>query len=55
MIAEKPDGTGKSVAVKYAGALPDTIKDGVQVIVTGTLESESAFNATVVALSQGQQ
>jgi cytochrome c-type biogenesis protein CcmE len=54
-LAEKADGTGKSIAVKFSGALPDTIKDGVQVVVTGTLESADAFTATAVALSQGQK
>jgi cytochrome c-type biogenesis protein CcmE len=53
-LAQKPDGSGKSVAVKFSGALPDTIKDGVQVVVTGTLESGSIFSATAVSLSQGQ-
>jgi cytochrome c-type biogenesis protein CcmE len=55
VIAEKADGSGKSVAVKFSGALPDTIKDGVQVILTGTLTSADVFTATGVALSQGQQ
>jgi cytochrome c-type biogenesis protein CcmE len=54
VIAEKPDGTGKVVTVKYAGALPDTIKDSTKVVITGTLESADTFNATAVALSQGQ-
>jgi cytochrome c-type biogenesis protein CcmE len=52
VLSEKADGTGKSVAVKFGGALPDTIKDGVKVVVTGTLESADAFNATAVALAQ---
>ena len=54
VIAEKSDGTGKSVAVKYSGAMPDTIKDGKQVVVTGTLQNGDTFDATSVALSQGQ-
>ena len=54
VIAEKADGTGKSVSIKYSGALPATVKDGVQVVVTGTLESNDTFNATSVAISQGQ-
>lgn len=54
VLSEKADGTGKSVAVKFAGALPDTIKDGVKVVVTGTLESTTAFNATEVALAQDE-
>jgi cytochrome c-type biogenesis protein CcmE len=54
ILAEKKDGSGKSVAVKFSGALPDTIKDGVQVIVTGTLQAGNIFEATGVALSQVQ-
>ena len=54
-LTEKADGTGRTVAVKFSGALPDTIKDGVQVVVTGTLESSDAFTATAVSLSQGQK
>jgi cytochrome c-type biogenesis protein CcmE len=52
VLAEKADGTGKSVAVKFTGALPDTIKDGVKVVVTGTLENAATFNATEVAIAQ---
>jgi cytochrome c-type biogenesis protein CcmE len=54
VLAAKADGTGKSVAVKFSGALPDTIKDGVQVVVTGTLDTADTFTATAVSLSQGQ-
>jgi cytochrome c-type biogenesis protein CcmE len=54
VLAEKTDGSGKNVTVKYSGALADTVKDGVQVVVTGTLESDTTFNATSVALSQGK-
>ena len=55
VLAAKADGSGKTVGVKYSGALPDTVKDGVQVVVTGTLESNDVFSAAAVALSQGQQ
>ena len=55
VLAEKADGSGKSVAIKYSGALPETVKDGVQVVVSGTLESDQVFDATAVALSQGQK
>jgi cytochrome c-type biogenesis protein CcmE len=54
VLSEEADGSGKSVAVKFAGALPDTIKDGVKVVVTGTVESATAFNATEVALAQDE-
>jgi cytochrome c-type biogenesis protein CcmE len=53
-LAENPGGTGKGVTVKYSGALSDTVKDGAQVVITGTLESETVFDATSVALSQGK-
>jgi cytochrome c-type biogenesis protein CcmE len=53
-LSEKADGTGKSVVVKFSGALPDTVKDGVEVVVTGTLQDGGIFDATAVALSQGK-
>jgi cytochrome c-type biogenesis protein CcmE len=53
-LSEKADGTGKSVTVKFSGALPDTIKDGTEVVVTGTLQEGSVFDATTVAISQGK-
>lgn len=53
-LAEKVDGTGTTIAVKFPGALPDTIKDGKQVVVTGTLGTDNTFTATSVALAQGQ-
>lgn len=54
VLSEKADGTGKSVTVAFSGALPDTVKDGVQVVVTGTLKSTTLFEATGVALSKGK-
>jgi len=54
VLAEKTDGTGASIAIKFSGAMPDTIKDGTQVIVTGTLGADNTFAATSVALAQGQ-
>lgn len=53
-LAAKADGTGDSVAVKYPGGLPDAVKDGTQVVVTGTLGTDNIFTATSVALAQGQ-
>jgi cytochrome c-type biogenesis protein CcmE len=53
-LASKADGSDPAIAVKYAGALPDTVKDGVQVVVTGTLGADGTFTATSVALAQGQ-
>jgi len=54
VLATKADGSDPSVAVKYTGALPDTVKDGVQVVVVGTLGSDNTFTATSVALAQTQ-
>jgi cytochrome c-type biogenesis protein CcmE len=48
-LATKADGTGDAVLVTFSGALPDTIKDGVQVVVTGTLGTDNTFAATGVA------
>jgi cytochrome c-type biogenesis protein CcmE len=53
-LASKADGTGAVVVVKYPGALPDAVKDGVQVVVTGTLDADNILTATSVALAQGQ-
>jgi cytochrome c-type biogenesis protein CcmE len=53
-LASKADGTGAVVVVKYPGALPDTVKDGAQVVVTGTLGADNILTATSVALAQGQ-
>lgn len=55
VVAEKADGTGKSVAVTYSGALPSGLKDGVQVVISGELDASGKFVATSVALEQGQQ
>jgi cytochrome c-type biogenesis protein CcmE len=54
VLSQKADGTGKSVTVTFSGALPDTVKDGVQVVVTGTLKSDTVFDATAVALSEDE-
>ena len=51
-LTSKADGSSDSIAVKYAGALPETVKDGVQVIVTGTLGTDKVFTADSVALAQ---
>jgi cytochrome c-type biogenesis protein CcmE len=55
VLSQKADGTGKTVTISYSGALADTVKDGTQVVVTGTLQSPEVFAATAVALEQGQQ
>ena len=55
VLAEKNDGTGATLPITFSGALPDTIKDGVQVVVTGTLGASNTFMATSVAIAQGQK
>jgi len=47
----KSDG-GFEVPVAFENALPDGLKDGVQVILTGAFESDGVFVATDVALSK---
>jgi cytochrome c-type biogenesis protein CcmE len=54
VLSAKADGTGKSVAVKFTGALPDTVKDGASVVITGKLDSATVFSASEVALAQGK-
>jgi cytochrome c-type biogenesis protein CcmE len=54
IIAEKADGSGKSFAVGYTGALPNGIKDGSQIVITGTLQQSGSIAATNIALAQGQ-
>ena len=53
-LSTKADGTGETLVVKFSGAMPDTIKDGVQVVVTGTLGADNILTASSVALAQGQ-
>jgi cytochrome c-type biogenesis protein CcmE len=55
VVAEKPDGTGKTIAVVFSGALPSGMKDGAQVIIAGELEKTGKFTATSVALEQSQK
>jgi len=54
VVASKADGSGTTVGVTYTGALPDTIKDGTQVVMGGALE-KGKFVATSVALEASQQ
>ena len=55
IVAEKPDGTGASVAVAYSDALPSGLKDSSKVVISGELDSTDKFVATSVALEQGQK
>lgn len=54
ILAEKADGSGATVAVSYAGALPSTIKDGTQLVIKGDLKA-GKFIAVEVALESGQK
>ena len=49
VAAANADGSGQNIPVSYSGALPDTIKDGTQVVMGGALET-GKFVATSVAL-----
>lgn len=51
-VAEKADGSGRKVAVKWDGALPEGMDGGSSVVVTGELLSDGTFVATEVALSK---
>jgi len=53
IAAASADGSGQNIPVDYSGALPDTIKDGTQVVMGGALES-GKFVATSVALQAAQ-
>ena len=55
VVAEKPDGTGKTIAVTFSGALPSGMKDGAQVVIAGEPEANGKFTATSVALEQSQK
>jgi len=55
VVAEKVDGTGKTVGVAYSGALPSGLKDGSKVVISGELDTGDKFVATSVALEQGQK
>lgn len=37
---------GQSIKVSYSGFVPDTFKEGSDVVVTGTLENKELFKAT---------
>jgi cytochrome c-type biogenesis protein CcmE len=55
VVAQSPDGTGKTVAVSFSGALPSGMKDGSQVVIAGELDAAGKFTATSVALEQSQK
>jgi len=45
-MVKHPEALGKSIAVHYAGVVPDTFKDDAEVIVTGKLGANGVFEAT---------
>ena len=55
MVAENADGSGKTIAVVFSGALPDGMADGNQVVISGELEADGKFTATSVALEESQK
>lgn len=40
-----PEAKGKTMTVRYTGVVPDTFKDDAEVIVTGSLTRDGAFEA----------
>ena len=55
VVAENADGSGKTIAVVFSGALPDGMADGNQVVIAGELETDGTFTATSVALEESQK
>ena len=55
VVAQSADGSGKTIAVTFSGALPSGMKDGAQVVIAGELEKTGKFTATSVALEQSQK
>lgn len=52
VVAEKADGSGKSLAIAWDGALPEGMVGGSAVVLTGELVGDGTFVATDVALSK---
>lgn len=52
VIAANPDGSGTTIDVVWDGALPDGMKDGSSVVLTGKLVGDGTFEATEVALTK---
>lgn len=52
VVAEKADGSGKSLTVTWDGALPEGMVGGSAVVITGELVGDGTFVATEVALSK---
>ena len=42
--------SGKTLAVRFEGALPDGVSDGANVVLTGSIAADGTFTATNVAL-----
>ncbi|MCL2324433.1 MAG: cytochrome c maturation protein CcmE [Actinomycetia bacterium] len=45
-------GATEKLPVDFVGGLPDTVKEGAKVVVTGSLDAQGTFVATAVALSK---
>jgi len=45
-------GATEELPIKFSGGLPDTVKEGSKVVVTGELDEQDTFVATGVALSK---
>ncbi len=54
-LADQPDGTGTTVSVVYAGAVPDGMTSGKKIVVTGKPASDGTFAASEVAVDAAQK
>ncbi len=50
-ISDADDGSGDALAVAFEGGLPDTVTDGVQVVIGGSLGEDGIYTATSVSLA----
>jgi len=55
VVSAAADGSGKTIPVAFAGALPSGMADGSQVVIAGELDASGRFTATSVALEQSQK
>ncbi len=51
VMAANKDGSGKTVAVSWDGALPSGMTDGSELVVTGELNADGTFTATAVSIA----
>ncbi len=54
-ISDKPDGSGDTVSVAYAGAVPDGMTAGKKIVVSGKPNKDGTFAAAEVAVDAAQK